>query len=365
MIEIINDDLENWSKKYKGNKFHSVISDPPYFISLMNNKWDKDNGLIVNINTAKEWGEAILSHLYPGAIVVMFSSPRTQHYLAVGMEKAGFRTVDCIQYIYGTGFPKAQNIETMTGDSNWKGHKTFSLKPSHEVALIFQAPTEGMTYAELATTYGTSCLNVDGGRIPIVDDVSWSVQRQNSANAGMNGLGKSGFKSDHVQEMYDANGRFPANVIFDEDSSQLLDTLFENQPSRFFYTTKASMKEREAGLDEFELKNTGNDDTSRRNTHPTLKPIDLCQYIAKLLLPPPSVKNRSILVPFSGSGSEMIGCMLSGWDHITGIERESEYCDIAHARISWWGRHSEHTKDVKQILTKAEKNKEEVVFSLF
>jgi 16S rRNA G966 N2-methylase RsmD len=364
MIEIINKDLLDWSKEYKGDKSMAVLCDPPYFLSFMShNKWDKDNGIEANINVAKGWGESILPHIYPGAIVVMFSSTRTQHYVATGMEKAGFRVVDCMQYIYGTGFPKAQSIDN--GDDSWKGYKTFSLKPSVEVVLIFQAPTDGMTYDELSAKYGTACLNADGGRIPITDDVSWGVQRQGSSNVGMNGLGKSGFKSNHTQDLYDKNGRFPTNVIFDEDSAEMLDYLFENQPSRFFYTAKASMKEREAGLEHFDPKHVGNDETSRRNTHSAVKPIDLCQYIATLLLPPKSVKNRSILVPFSGSGSEVIGCMLAGWDNIIGIEREKEFVDIARSRIDWWKNNSNDTKDVKEILRKADKPKEEVAFSLF
>lgn len=41
---------------------------------------------------------------------------------------------------------------------------------------------------------------------------------------------------------------------------------------------------------------------------------------AKLLLPPNEYTPRKILVPFSGAGSEMIGCMLAGWEQIVGVE---------------------------------------------
>lgn len=43
---------------------------------------------------------------------------------------------------------------------------------------------------------------------------------------------------------------------------------------------------------------------------------------------------RRILVPFSGSGSEMIGALKAGWDEVQGIELSAEYVDIAHARIA-------------------------------
>ena len=45
---------------------------------------------------------------------------------------------------------------------------------------------------------------------------------------------------------------------------------------------------------------------------------------------------RRLLVPFSGSGSEMIGALLAGWDEVVGIERETEYCEIAEARLRFW-----------------------------
>jgi len=45
---------------------------------------------------------------------------------------------------------------------------------------------------------------------------------------------------------------------------------------------------------------------------------------------------RRILVPFSGSGSEMIGAHLAGWEEIVGIENEVEYVEIARARLTYW-----------------------------
>ena len=53
-------------------------------------------------------------------------------------------------------------------------------------------------------------------------------------------------------------------------------------------------------------------------------------YLARLLLPP---NPGAILVPFSGSGSEMIGALAAGWPAVLGIERESEYVEIAKARL--------------------------------
>ena len=71
-----------------------------------------------------------------------------------------------------------------------------------------------------------------------------------------------------------------------------------------------------------------------RNHHPTVKPIDLCRYLATLILPPDSVKPRRLLVPFAGSGSEMIGAIRAGWDEVVGIEQDAAYCELSEGRIT-------------------------------
>jgi len=69
-----------------------------------------------------------------------------------------------------------------------------------------------------------------------------------------------------------------------------------------------------------------------------VKPLDLCRWLATLILPPKRDTPRRLLVPFSGSGSEMIGAFLAGWDEVIGIEREAEYVEIAKARLAYWTR---------------------------
>jgi site-specific DNA-methyltransferase (adenine-specific) len=95
--------------------------------------------------------------------------------------------------------------------------------------------------------------------------------------------------------------------------------------SRFFYITKASRDEREAGCE-------------TANHHPTVKPIELATYLARMLLPPPGPEPRRILVPFGGSGSEMIGAVLAGWDEVVGVEMSEEYIAIATARLKHWAK---------------------------
>jgi hypothetical protein len=175
-------------------------------------------------------------------------------------------------------------------------------------------------------------------------------------------------------------GRWPANVILDAEASAALDLQSGESrsrartgkragrdnglkfgmaqqvevrmghsdsggASRFFYCAKASKGERNAGLDAMtptkvnDGRKTAIDnpfqrgETPRLNTHPTVKPIKLIEYLAKLILPPERNAPRRLLIPFSGSGSEMLGARKAGWDEITGIEINREYVAIAAARL--------------------------------
>jgi site-specific DNA-methyltransferase (adenine-specific) len=115
--------------------------------------------------------------------------------------------------------------------------------------------------------------------------------------------------------------------------------------SRFFYCAKSSKSERNAGLVGFEERLGGamsgkeyRDDrppnhTMRANHHPTVKPLSLTKYLATLIKPPTGGR---LLVPFSGSGSEMIGALQAGWEYVEGVELTEDYIPIAEARIKHW-----------------------------
>ena len=134
------------------------------------------------------------------------------------------------------------------------------------------------------------------------------------------------------------------------------------------YQAKSSRRERDAGLDcEKTFLVTMGDGIGQRehnpkepsawvrNNHPTVKPIALTQWLATLLLPPDAYAPRRILIPFAGSGSEAIGAMLAGWEHITLVDSVADYCDIARARLAWWTEQADGQMwpDVKEILKEA------------
>ena len=113
--------------------------------------------------------------------------------------------------------------------------------------------------------------------------------------------------------------------------------------ARFFYCPKVSKSERNDGLDAFPEKLSGTNakgyvgdgihdheprNVMNRNTHPTVKPVELMKYLCRLVTP----KGGIVLDPFMGSGSTGIAAKDEGFNFI-GIEMEEEYFNIASSRI--------------------------------
>ena len=118
---------------------------------------------------------------------------------------------------------------------------------------------------------------------------------------------------------------------------------------RYFYCAKASKKDRDEGLEDFEEKNTMCDRNPelasanmpqnrsgnlRKNTHPTVKPTTLMQYLVRLVTPNGGI----VLDPFMGSGSTGKAVMYENLERnknysFIGIEKEQEYFEIAKNRI--------------------------------
>ena len=65
-----------------------------------------------------------------------------------------------------------------------------------------------------------------------------------------------------------------------------------------------------------------------RNSHPTVKPVDLMQWLCRLVTPPSGM----VLDQFTGSGSTGIAALREGFNFI-GVELNPEYAELARARI--------------------------------
>jgi DNA modification methylase len=81
----------------------AVVTDPPYGLAFMGKRWDYD------VPSVEIWAEC-LRVLKPGGHLLAFAGTRTQHRMAVRIEDAGFEIRDMIAWVYGSGFPKSQNV---------------------------------------------------------------------------------------------------------------------------------------------------------------------------------------------------------------------------------------------------------------
>lgn len=401
-------------KTIPDNSIDAVVTDPPYGLSFMGKKWDYD------VPSVEIWTEC-LRVLKPGGHLLSFAGSRTYHRMAVRIEDAGFEIRDQIMWVYGSGFPKSYNIgkaidkmegnerevlgtkadfsmdgakrnpnnhrevgeaareiqheygykqgwdaPVTKGNSDWEGWGT-ALKPAHEPIVMARKPLSEKSIAENVLKHGTGGINIDGSRIEMKDkeNINFNRPRVREKKDWVYDLGIT-WEDPNIKE-YNESGRFPANIIFDEEAGQLLDEQ-SDKASRFFYCAKAAKKDRNEGLDNFTPKTDrqkghgidricGICGTSmlkpqdcnceepdwitppKLNHHPTVKPTDLMRYLINLVTPP----NGTILDPFMGSGSTGKAAVRCGLNFI-GIEKEQEYMDIASARI-------EHEKN-KPIQTK-------------
>lgn len=275
------------------------------------------------------------------------------------------------------------NYHTELG-KQWQGWGT-ALKPSFEPIIVARKPFKG-SLVDNVIKNGVGGINIDECRVPHNEECK-IMKKQNEINSIFQ---QSGRYEDTLE--LKPNGRFPANTIltydetdFDEVCGGFPNTKSQkrsakyNKPteytntytpvmsdyrddntysdsgsaSRYFYCAKASKKDRDEGLEEFESKqkvfngksNTSSKDmkdvekrftTIAKNIHATVKPTDLMQYLVRLTAP----KGATILDPFNGSGSTGKAVALENvranknYKYI-GFELEKEYVDITKRRIEY------------------------------
>jgi site-specific DNA-methyltransferase (adenine-specific) len=336
----------------------AVVTDPPYEFGFMGKAWDAA-GVAYDPAT---WA-AVIRVLKPGGHLLAFGGSRTYHRMACAVEDAGFEIRDQIMWLYGSGFPKSHNL-----DGDRQGWGT-ALKPAHEPIVVARKPLIG-TVAANVERYGTGAINVDGCRISTDD----KTRRDSTGGFGAAFSDDNWRPPKRVVSAGHASGRWPANVVLDEEAGRMLDEQSGDLPpgvvggklkntdlasrewgsygdcggaSRFFYCAKASRKERERGLEELEyrpgpsedygtkkqhpLKPPGEPNVVRplRNHHPTVKPVALMRWLVRLVTP----LGGLVLDPFAGSGTTGIACALEGFRFV-GIEQDEEYAEIAEKRIA-------------------------------
>ena len=393
-FRILEGDVIQRLRELPSNSFQGALCDPPYGLSFMGKQWDH------GVPGPLVWAE-LRRVLVPGSYLLAFGGSRTHHRLACAIEDAGFELCDCMMWLYGQGFPKSLNIQkamdkedgvegeivasreehnicrpqgggherlmTSAGSreartivqrvpgspesERWQGYGT-ALKPAWEPVLIAMKPV-AESFVDNARRWGVAGLNIEGNL------VGGEAVR---GGGGFRGSRADGWTRPGQAEAHPTSahvGRWPANLVVDEDAADMLDQqsgilTSGNNParrsadkhrrvyagwrgaqrlvrrgtdsggaSRFFYCAKASQRERRAG--------------TKGNQHPTVKPLRLTEHLARLILPPPGIL-RSILTPYCGSGSELVGALLAGWDAGIGIDSDPAWCEVARQRIAHYGQ---------------------------
>ena len=300
------------------NSVDSVVTDPPYGLKFMGKQWDYD------VPSVELWKECYRV-LKPGGYLLSFGSSRTYHRMAVKVEDAGFEIRDQIMWVYGSGFPKSHNVglsidkllghpnrghriatasrthpdgtlepngekllpyETKSEDAKpFKGFGT-ALKPAHEPIVLARKPFKG-SVAKNVLKWNTGGINVDDCRISYINDNDRSGWYKSGSKGSEGFMGEKNFairahSDEEIQERC-GKGRFPANIIFDEEAGMILDeqsgitsqghwsktkttgfgkfgngkTIYsgigekdniKGGASRFFYCPKPSKKERNEGM---------------------------------------------------------------------------------------------------------------------
>lgn len=394
-----------------------------------------------HLSRMRQWHEAWASETLrvakPGAHLLAFGGTRTFHQLAVGLEGGGWEIRDCLMWLYGQGMPKSLDVSKaidaasgatrtvvghrkLTGTARikggqgaatsgraaelyatravrddlpltipatkeaaaWSGWGT-TLKPAYEPILLARKPCVG-TVAENVLSLGVGVLNIDGCRVHhrgAVDRAESEGKNQHSryATPGSNRDGYSGRVP--PRSTYRApSGRWPANVVLDQESARLLDEQSGTRPgsrcespcvadvstsstcfgtmqsqrgprgfadtggaSRFFYTAKATPRERWFWCSDCRIAvpddrrrehahghvdEDGRQTWSHTGAHPTVKPLDLMRWLVRLVAPPGGV----VLDPFAGSGTTVCAAIAEGL-RCVGVEQREDYSCIARARV--------------------------------
>jgi DNA modification methylase len=331
------------------------------------------------------WARECLRLLKPGGYLLAFGGTRTYHRLTCAIEDAGFEIRDCVAWMYGQGFPKSLDVSKaidkaagaerevvggyMHGGTRqsgikgkdlgqvwhnetspatpaarqWDGWGT-ALKPAFEPIVVARKPLSEPTVAKNVLRWGTGAINVDGCRIEVDADDPVNGAKYYAHPSVAYGKYASKERGD-IRNMTPRGGRWPANLVLDEEAAAMLDEQSGERPagkwlrtagarpfnnngaateakewqqisdtggaSRFFYCAKASKASRGEG-----------------NDHPTVKPVALMRWLVRLVTPPGGI----VLDPFGGSGTTAIACMQEGVG-CTLIEQDEHSCDIARGRV--------------------------------
>ena len=298
-IRIINNDSFLELEKMDDNSIDMVLTDPPYFIDKLDNKWDSKkvkndyNSHVKHLPKGMKYDKMQVKNLYefylklsnilikklkPGGFFLSFSSPRLYHSIAMACEIGGFEVRDMINWVYTKTIPK--------GMSNSHIIKKMDMKEEEKEKLIekyknFKTPM-------IKSCFEPICVCVKPKQLTYIkNELKW--------NTGL---------IDFSQKVGKNVDKVPANIITTEEIEEIYDN-------------------------NFLVKKPNKQEKGEYNTHPTVKPLSMMKHLIKLF----SKENSLVVDPFVGSGTTALACKKTNRRCI-GIDLNKEYTEIANKRLN-------------------------------
>jgi site-specific DNA-methyltransferase (adenine-specific) len=298
-IQIYNSDCIEYIKTLDDNSIDLVLTDPPYFIDKLDNKWSSDEingekknshikhlpkGMKFDKKQVKklydyylELSELLFQKLKPGGYFLSFSSPRLYHGIAMACDIAGFEIRDMINWNYTQSMPKGMSVTHIINKMD--------MSPEDKANLIEE-------YKDFKTPQIRSCFEPICVAMKPIGKLTF-IKNELNFKTGL---------LDFSQKVGIGNDRVPANIITTEEYNETYD--------KNFLVSKPGKREK-----------------GENNTHITVKPIALIEHLIKLF----SKKGATVLDPFLGSGTTALASKNTERNCI-GLEINTEYYEICKSR---------------------------------
>jgi site-specific DNA-methyltransferase (adenine-specific) len=296
--QIIRGDALEVLPRIQDGAIDLVLTDPPYFLDKMDNNWTHEKvsstkhhyavkslpaGMKFDREQGKrfyEWYLRVSGEVHrvlkPGGFFFSFSSPRLYHRMACAVEDAGFLIRDCFIWLYTQNQVKAMSLD----------HFIRKMDADEETKARLSEMLEGWKTPQIK-----SCFE------PIV-----MAQKQHEETFLSNMLEYGvGLLNTRVRI---GRNMFPSNVFTTESIHSHID--------KHFLLPKPTREEK-----------------GGYNTHKTVKPVAICEYLIQLTT---FSRDAVVLDPFVGSGTTAVAAKKLGRNFI-GIETNREYVEIALRRL--------------------------------